>query len=185
MLDSKELQKLNKKLDKIGKELAEKASGSGDGTIHGSIMDELMRGANDIRNTMVDWIMRGTKTGRWYTWEAAEKDDKDIIGFMTGGGGWTFPIRKRDKPHRASAKGEPPATDSGELASRLTWDTPSDLEVEVGVEAGAPYAQWLEEGTEYMDERPFLGPAVEKHEDEIVEAIGERAFEIIGEAFEK
>lgn len=184
MLDSTELKKLNKKLDKIGKELVEKTTGSGDKTIHGSIMDELVIGATNIRNTMIDWIMRGTKTGRVYDWEAAEIDDTDIIGFMRGGGGWLFPIRKRAKPHRASAPGEPPATDKGELVRSLTFDV-GDMQVEVGAESGAPYAEYLEFGTQYMDERPFLGPAVGKHEDEIVEAIGERAFEIIGEAFEK
>ena len=178
MLDSKELQKLNRDLSKIGKKLAEEAI---------NVPDEdtqaLALGANDIRNTIIESMMRGTKTGRVYDWEGAEPDDTNIIGMMRGGGGWLFPIRKRWKPHRASAPGESPAVDKGELVSRIIFDV-GDMEVEVGAEAGAPYAKWLEEGTQYMAARPWLDPAVKKHEEEIVDSVGGVVVEIIASAFE-
>ena len=178
MLESKELMKFNVKLLKIGKELAEAAMNVSD-----EVTQALALGANDIRNTIIESMMRGTKTGRAYEWEGAEPDDTNIIGMMRGGGGWLFPIRKRWKPHRASAPGEPPAVDKGELVSRIIFDI-GDMEIEVGAEAGAPHGRWLEEGTQYMDERPWLAPAVAKHEKEIVDSVGNVVVEIIGSAFE-
>lgn len=180
MIESKSLDKLNKDLSRIGKELFKVAT---------EVPDEITRrlaiGANDIRNTMVLEIMRGAKTGKIYLWEAADEKDKDIIGFMPGGGGkWSFPIRKRDKPHQASAPGEAPATDKGELVKSLTFDV-RNMEIEIGSEGGAPYAEYLEEGTPYMKARPFLMPAVEKHQDEIVNDIGQNVFELIGKPFER
>lgn len=178
MLDSKELNKLNVKLLKIGKELAEAAINVPD-----EVTQALALGANDIRNTIIESMMRGTKTGRIYEWEGTEKDDEQMIGMMLAPGGWMFPIKKRWRPHRASAPGEPPALDKGELVSRIIFDV-GDMVVEVGAEAGAPYAKWLEEGTQYMDPRPWLAPAVKKHEEEIVDSVGGVVVEIIASAFE-
>ncbi len=178
MLESKELMKLNVKLLKIGKKLAEEAMNVPD-----EVTQALALGANDIRNTIIESMMRGTKTGRVYDWEGTEKDDEQMIGMMLAPGGWMFPIKKRWRPHRASAPGESPAVDKGELVSKIMFDT-GDMEVEIGAEAGAPYSKWLEEGTQYMDARPWLAPAVKKHEDEIVDSVGNIVVEIIGSAFE-
>lgn len=197
MIESKELEKLNKKLNKIGKELSSAASGGGD--IPSSINDRLLLGAIDIRSHAILSIEHGQKTGKVYTWEAAPKGDKNIIGFVRGPAGGVFAIRKRATPHQASAPGEAPATDKGELARSIDFDA-RHFEVEVGTTAGAPYGKYLEGGTAgtkivsmhdllysidtpYMKARPFLRPAVAKYADGIIRDIGKDVLEIIGGSF--
>jgi len=183
MIEGKAFDKLNKDLKNIGDKLADMSSGGGKGTIPNAITDLLYIGAEKIRGTMIKSIAHGKKTGHIYLWEAAQKGDT-IIGFMTGGAGGTFAIKKRSKPHQASAPGEAPADDHGELLRSIVSDQ-RGMEVEVGSQAGAPYAGYLEEGTPFMKARPFLTPAVDKHEKEIVNDIGKGVFEIIKKPFEK
>jgi len=178
MIESKALNKLNKDLNEIGEGLVNASI-----EIPNKIVDRLISGAEDIRGTMIKEIAQGKKTGGIYLWEAAEEGDENIIGFVKGGTGKAFPVKKRDKPHQASAPGEAPATDHGELLRSIAIDQ-RDMEIEVGVDAGAPYAEWLEEGTAFMEARPFLEPAVIKHEKEIVDDIGEGVFEIVKKPFE-
>lgn len=153
MIESKELNKLNKKLSKIGEELIKSAI-----EIPDEITRELALGANDIRNTIIESMARGKKTGRVY--------------------------KRGAKEHRASAPGEAPAVDSGELISRIIFDI-KDMTVEVGIEAGAPYAVFLEGGAPKgnLEARPFLTPAVLKHRQDIIDAVGDGVFEIIEGAF--
>ncbi len=63
--------------------------------------------------------------------------------------------------HRPSLPGHPPAVDSGRLfKSLVTQGKKSDTnaEVEFGSKTGAPYAEFLENGTRKMRARPFLAP---------------------------
>lgn len=55
--------------------------------------------------------------------------------------------------HRASAPGESPAIDSGNLAGSITMIFPSTLEAKVGTPV--EYALYLEEGTGRMQPRPL------------------------------
>jgi len=117
-----------------------------------SVFDELVIGANDIRNRIIK-SMENTRTAPWW--------------YSRGG-----------KRHYPSAPGNPPAIDSGELVSRIITDVRDD-EIEVGAAAGAPYAEALEFGTfgkasgrsgsrtGIMAPRPFLFPAVEAEKDSI------------------
>ena len=83
--------------------------------------------AMKIRTTAVDLIQKGPKSGRVYG------------------------------EHQASAPGEAPASNTGDLARSIrvvkgeekTWF----------VVARVPYASYLEFGTEYMEPRPFMTPA--------------------------
>ena len=135
------------------------------------IPDEITRrlaiGANDIRNTIITAMVREPKTGRKY--------------------------RRGKKIHQASAPGEAPAVDYGELLRSIVFDV-RKMEVEIGSEGGAPYAEYLETGTfkvtgesitptALIEPRPFLNPAVEKHHKEIIDDIGEDSFNIIAGAF--
>jgi HK97 gp10 family phage protein len=87
-----------------------------------------------IRNAAVKKIMNGPKTGIVYT-------DGNIS-------------------HRASAPGQAPANDLGNLQSsiNIVAATPA-RRCEAQVLARAPYAQWLEFGTTKMNARPFLAPS--------------------------
>jgi hypothetical protein len=62
--------------------------------------------------------------------------------------------------HRASAPGEYPASDTGQLVNSIHAVKVSGLAVRVG--SVAKHGKWLEEGTKYMRRRPWLSPEVTK-----------------------
>lgn len=67
--------------------------------------------------------------------------------------------------HRASAPGEPPASDTGRLVSSIRWEfTGSRLAIRVI--AGTEYAAYLEFGTSIMASRPFLRRAILETEEQ-------------------
>lgn len=61
--------------------------------------------------------------------------------------------------HRASADGEPPASDTGRLLSSIYFDEEGPLSAVVG--SDVDYAVYLEYGTLTMAARPFFRPAVD------------------------
>lgn len=67
--------------------------------------------------------------------------------------------KRRGVTHQASAPGEAPATDMGNLRASYHVSRPSADAREVGTHAG--YAPDLENGTRRMAARPHLGPAFE------------------------
>lgn len=87
----------------------------------------------ELRGDVVKAIHRSPATGRTYT--------------------------RRGVTHRASAPGEPPASDSGRLANSVTFKNESRLSVSVG--SDVVYAGYLEFGTRRMAPRPVWRPAVE------------------------
>lgn len=62
-------------------------------------------------------------------------------------------------PHRASAPGEPPASDTGRLMSSYTFQVGFGY-VDVGT--NVQYAKWLEFGTSKMRPRPHFRPGIEQ-----------------------
>ena len=64
------------------------------------------------------------------------------------------------REHRASAPGEAPASDTGNLVSKIIVNQISqDI---TSVESNANYSAYLEYGTSKMEARPFMLPAFEK-----------------------
>jgi HK97 gp10 family phage protein len=89
--------------------------------------------------------------------------------------------------HQASAPGEPPANDTGELG-RTIKSTMEVLKPGVAaavVWADAPYAKYLEFGTKRMEPRPFMTPAVEFHRAKYPQALGAAVVESIDKAVSK
>ncbi len=157
MIDSKELNKLNRKLNKIGEGLVEAAM-----EVPDEITRELAIGANDIRNTILR-SMQSTTRAPWFYWRGKK------------------PGRKK---HHPSVPGNPPAIDSGDLIKSILFDV-RKMEIEVGsIIIKPPYPRFLEESTEKMEARPWLNPAVEKHEKDIVDRVGDGVFEVIKTPFE-
>lgn len=78
--------------------------------------------------------------------------------FLTRGGKVLHWVRTSD--HTASAGGEPPASDTGNLLSSIGHRLGVDEYVYGEVYANVRYASWLELGTRYMEPRPFLRPAL-------------------------
>lgn len=77
--------------------------------------------------------------------------------------------RIRGKEHQASAPGEAPAVDTGNLKGSIkVGEVTEDHAV---LETNADYAAYLEFGTRHMAARPFMRPSVENHIDEIEAAV--------------
>ena len=108
------------------------------------IMDTLKGGAQLIRGEAIKSIQTGSKTGRLY---------------------------KRYNPtrtHRASAPGEAPASDTGNLVSNIMVENKQDS---VEVQSKAEYSKFLEYGTSKMEARPYMFPAYEKSKEKIIQAV--------------
>jgi len=151
MIDTVELSKLNKKLAKVGRKLNKAAM-----EVPGEVAQELTIGANEIRNTIITSMQKEQKTGRIYR-------------------------KSKNVEHQASAPGEPPAVDTGELLRSVMFDV-HKFAVEIGVAGGGPYAEPLEFGTKKMEPRPFIDPAVEKHKQAILDRVGDGVFEVIAKS---
>lgn len=80
-----------------------------------------------------------------------------------GRGRWYFRTRP-DRWHRASAPGDPPAPDLGNLRRSITHELDID-ERGLLARVGSPlfYSFYLELGTVKMEPRPFLRPALNRH----------------------
>ena len=113
----------------------------------------ILGGAQLIRSEAVKSIMQGPKTGRIY-----EKYNPR-------------------RTHRASAPGQAPASDTGNLVSQIqVKQTNPD---EVVVESGANYSKFLEFGTSKILPRPFLFPATERSRPKIQQAIFNKVVQTI------
>ena len=72
------------------------------------------------------------------------------------------------REHRASAPGQAPASDTGNLVSKIIVRQKSqDV---TSVESNANYSAYLEYGTSKMEARPFMLPAFEKSKKPILDA---------------
>lgn len=98
-------------------------------------IEAIVRGtAQNIRTHAIKSIQRGTKSGIAY-----EKYNPKRM-------------------HKASAAGEAPATDTGRLANSIQADIEGK---QATVFTNVEYAPWLEFGTQAMEPRPFMYPALE------------------------
>ena len=76
------------------------------------------------------------------------------------------------REHRASAPGQAPASDTGNLVSKII--VKQKTKNIVNVESNADYSAFLEYGTSKMDPRPFMLPAFEKSKKPILNAVFKR-----------
>ena len=76
------------------------------------------------------------------------------------------------RSHRASAPGQAPASDTGNLVSKIRVKQKDKNTTQV--ESGADYSAFLEYGTSKMLPRPFLFPAFEKSKEKIKQAVFNR-----------
>lgn len=149
-IETKEIDKLNKTLIKNAEKLVKKGL-----EIDNGITVIIARGANDVRNTMIQ-LMQKTPRAPWF-------------------------YMYKKKKHHPSLPLNPPATRSGELVRSIMWNVNADKSVEVGViggtkamsKDGKSYAVRLEEGTTKMIKRPLLKPAVDTHIDRIKKEVEE------------
>lgn len=106
-------------------------------------------------------IMSGPKTGHIYNTSSVKisKSGKRSISRHSG--------------HQASAPGEPPANDFGNLArsGKVINAAPTANGFIAKVEFSAEYAGMLEHGTRTIDPRPFLEPTLNEMKDELNQII--------------
>jgi len=98
--------------------------------------------------------------------QMVEKEVKKSL--QRGGSGQTYQKYKPRRTHTASAAGQPPATDTGDLVRSISIEVkerPKTIEGRLIV--GEDYAIHLEYGTTNMQARPFLQPAFEKSKPKI------------------
>ena len=109
-------------------------------------MRGLVIGGHLVRNEMLRLILKTSKTGRVY--------------------------RRRGVEHQASAAGEPPASDIGNLVQSIGPPTPdSGNKLSVSIAISAKHAAMLEYGTTKMAARPFARPALMNMKDQVVKAV--------------
>jgi len=96
-----------------------------------------------------------------------EKTAQESI--KAGGTGKLYQKYNPRVEHRASAPGQPPATDSGFLGQNITINvkTKTDGTVIGQIVSAAPYSKALEFGTVNMQPRPFMQPALMKNKRKI------------------
>jgi HK97 gp10 family phage protein len=111
--------------------------------------------------------------------------DKELTNVLRGGGqlirgeairsiqsgpksGRTYEKYNPRRTHKASAPGQAPASDTGNLVSQIM--SVSDGK-DTLVESRAEYSKFLEFGTSKMLPRPFLFPASEKSTKKIVQVL--------------
>lgn len=100
--------------------------------------------------------------------DAATMTHRTAIGSIQTGGRSGRIYKRRSVTHQASAPGEKPKTDTGDLVRNITMEKIASG-FTVGSRKGAPHGFWLEFGTSKMDARPWLQPAF----DNTVRKIGE------------
>lgn len=100
-----------------------------------------------------------------YTFDLIEFDPDRILKLIVFEAKGQAQELHRDSPrggiqygkHKASAPGEPPAVDTGDLLASIYAKGPTGLTAEMG--AAESYAGYLEEGTRFMAARPWLNKA--------------------------
>lgn len=125
---------------KINREKKNYASVSAD--IRRKMQQVIAYGINATRNTAIDNILRGAKSGE------------------------TYVKYNPRRTHQASASGQYPASDTQFLANNIVTSIQANgLEGEVISQAD--YSQHLEYGTSKMGARPFMQPSLEENRPKI------------------
>ena len=109
------------------------------------------------------------QAAQWAVNQAAEQTRSEMVLAIQRGPatGKVYEKYNPRRTHQASAPGEAPMSDTGDLARHITTDQQNPSSVKrlgnVGAAAGAPdgfeYADFLEFGTDDMEPRPFAWPA--------------------------
>jgi HK97 gp10 family phage protein len=82
--------------------------------------------------------------------------------------------------HQASAPGETPAIDFGHLVNSIESSLIDETSSQVATNSEA--APSLEFGTAHVAARPFMRPAVDEHEEDVVNAVSKTILRLVKEA---
>jgi HK97 gp10 family phage protein len=115
-------------------------------TIRAATVQGLNRGVEDVANEAVSLILNTPKSGRIY--------------------------RRGGVAHQASAPGEAPASDTGQLVASVTTSV-DEGNLTGNVNFGSDHAAVLEYGSSRMSPRPFARPALVNKRDAVRQDIAE------------
>jgi HK97 gp10 family phage protein len=101
--------------------------------------------------------------------KAAKEAETEMKTSITSGPKSGVTYTRNNKFHTASAPGQAPANDSGELAGSIGYKKINDNLHEVKITAD--YALALEVGTSRMAARPFILPAVQNAKNKLMRAL--------------
>lgn len=170
---------------------------------------EVKKAAKAVETDAKIAILKGPKTGCMYTrireggYIVVYKDYEEMLSIITQAEGdaefgqkmkayHTVAIYKDDgknlsRDHRASAPGESPATDTGELATSIMskMDILAPGKASAVVWTDKPYGKYLEFGTKKIEPRPWLTPAVEKNRERFPGALGKAVIKSVDDAVKK
>lgn len=153
---------------------------------------EVKRASKTIETTAKRLIVKGPKTGWRYM---REFDGKWMVISKLGMMGTPQVVavyqsegkENLGKFHQASAPGEPPANDTGDLQksimSKMDSIVPSKPAAVVWTDL--KYGKYLEFGTEKIEPRPFMTPALEQNRDKFPRALGTAVIKNIDGAVKK
>ena len=137
--------------------------------ITSGIREHLLEAGFHMRNALVKALQAPpARTGHIY--------DTYFFTIGSGAGREIRPIGHRWKPHQASAPGEMPAKDTGDLqrsmAAQIPKYTPDGLGGHVTVISPNKVGWWLERGTDRIKPRPWFKPTWEKEKAEVLAIVG-------------
>lgn len=118
-----------------------------------------------VRKTKISgYSLEATKGLRRAISRAAVMVQKTAVESIQQGAKSGVQYRKYNpnRVHRASAAGEPPASDTGFLANNIMFQVDADG-LGASVDSRAGYSSFLEFGTRDMAARPFMQPALEEN----------------------
>lgn len=115
---------------------------------------------NDVDNRTV----RGIRQGFFRLGSNLKKElNRQVLAKPKGGRLYRLRTKSgRRRNHRASAPGETPANLTGNYRRNIGFQLKGTSELEFGIRDGAPYAEFLEEGTPRMAARPGVTNAVQE-----------------------
>ena len=123
--------------------------------------------ANEVGKRMINRGVSSEKLIKQLVYRATSLVEKYVkIGINTGPASG----KKRRDGSRASAPGEYPMADTGELASKVSFDIRGNTGI---FTSSAPYSKHLEYGTQNMKARPFMFTSLEKNRRRILKMFKE------------
>ena len=118
-----------------------------------------------LRVVLNEEIRRGVEEAVGTTAVNVDRTAKRLISEPGSGRTYT----RGGVQHQASAPGEAPASDTGQLRASGHVEKPAPLRRKVVFDAG--HAPHLEFGTRHMAARPFLGPAWESEREDCIRRV--------------
>ncbi len=143
VIDTRSARELTKKLARLGKDFGKGIKAPR------QIQEVLFKSGSNMRNFIITSMQNTTRAP------------------------WSY--KRGKKRHYPSMPGDFPAIDTGQAARSIAFDNKTDghsLNLEIGVNGGAPYMEYHETRKDKRKRRPWLNPTIKKFQPEILKELG-------------